>query len=90
MNSSKDNTNANSSEISHESENIDDDIPSAHQVCVLVANISLSDSNFLETIRSRYDRTCGLNNVFKQFNRMRNPWMGLCRMQRVPIGFDLT
>ena len=71
MNLSKDNTNSNSSKFSEESENIDEDIPSSHQVCVLVANISLTDSNYI-----RYDRACGLNIVFNQFNRMRNLWMG--------------
>lgn len=50
MMSSKENTNSNSSKFSEESENIDEDIPSSHQVCVLVVNISLTDSNLTKDV----------------------------------------
>ena len=49
MMNSKENTNSNSSKFGEESENIDEDIPSIHLVCVLVANFNFSISNFLET-----------------------------------------
>ena len=48
MNSSKDNMNSNSSKFSEESENIDEDIPSSHQVCVLEAIIIRSHSNLID------------------------------------------
>ena len=41
MMSSKENTISNSSKLREESENIDEDIPSSHQVSVLVVIISL-------------------------------------------------
>ena len=44
----KENTNSNSSKFGEESENIGEDIPSIHLVCVLVANFNFSTSNFLE------------------------------------------
>ena len=49
MMNSKENTNSNSSKFGEESENIEEDIPSIHLVCVLVANFNFSISNFLET-----------------------------------------
>ena len=47
MMNSKENTNSNSSKFGEESENIDEDIPSIHLVCVLVANFNFSISNLI-------------------------------------------
>ena len=47
MMNSKENTNSNSSKFGEESENIDEDIPSIHLVCVLVANFKFSIRNFM-------------------------------------------
>ena len=43
---SKENMNSNSIKFGEESENIDEEIPSTHLVCVLVADFNFSISNF--------------------------------------------
>ena len=79
MMNSKENTNSNSSKFGEESENIDEDIPSIHLVCVLVANFNFSISNILKHY-GICDTASVSNNLVKLFDRMRNLWMGLCRM----------